>query len=256
MSNPPKAIIADDEEQLRSYLKLRLFDAWPELIICGEAANGKEAVEIITDFNPDIAFLDIRMPGLSGIEVAKKISNRCWVVFITSYDHYAVEAFENEAVDYLLKPVIPQRLEKTVARLKKRLDAALSPPGELSEIMERIISSLPEQKKIDYLKWIKAQHGDCIRLISVNDIFYFKSSEKYTLIFSKSGESLISKPIKQLAIELNPDQFWQIHRGTIVNVSHISKVSRSLTGKHVVKLNNVDELFTVSRTYAHLFKQM
>jgi len=251
-----KAIIADDEEQLRKYLRLHINETWPDLEICGEAKNGAEAVELVETLQPDIAFLDIRMPGLTGIEVAKKISGRCWVVFITAYDQYAIEAFENEAIDYLLKPIDSKRLKKTVERLQKRLTTTLSHPEDFTGIVEKLISQLPSPKATNYLKWIKAQHGDDIRLISTDDIFYFKAADKYTQIFSKSGESLINKPIKGLAQELDPDKFWQIHRSTIVNVSCITKVSRSLTGRHILKLTEVEEPLTVSRTYAYLFKQM
>ena len=250
-----KAIIADDEEQLRKNLRLRINETWPDLKICGEAKNGAEAVELIETLQPDIAFLDIRMPGLTGIEVAKKISGRCWVVFITAYDQYAIEAFENEAIDYLLKPVDNKRLKKTVERLQKRLTTP-GPPEDLTGIVGKLISQLSSPKPTNYLKWIKAQHGDDIRFITTDDIFYFKSADKYTQVFSKSGESLINKPIKELAQELDPDKFWQIHRSTIVNVSCITKVSRSLTGRHVLKLTGVEEPLTVSRTYTYLFKQM
>lgn len=162
-----KAIIADDEDQLRSYLKSRLSDVWSDLVICGEARNGQEALELIDEYRPHIAFLDIRMPGLSGMEVAKRIADSCWVVFITAYDQYAVEAFENEAVDYILKPVSRERLKKTTDRLKKQLTTSSEPPADLSKVVERILASLPNRETPDYLQWIRAQQGEEIRLVPV-----------------------------------------------------------------------------------------
>jgi DNA-binding LytR/AlgR family response regulator len=250
------AIIADDEEELRKFLRSRIIEIWPDLKICGEAKNGHEAVELIETLHPDIAFLDIRMPGLNGIDVARKIGGRCQVVFITAYDQYAIEAFENEAVDYLIKPVDSRRLEKTIERIQRRLTTASALPKNFSVIAEKLISRLSVPKDATYLKWIKAQHGGEIRLISTDDISYFKAADKYTQVISRFGESLINKPIKELARELDPEKFWQIHRSTIVNVACISKVSRSLTGRHVIKLAGIDEPLTVSRTYAYLFKQM
>ena len=251
-----KAVIADDESQLRVHLKSLLFKLWPDLIICGEAKNGQEALELIEKHRPDIAFLDIRMPGLSGMEVAKKVTESCWVVFITAYDKYAVEAFENEAIDYLLKPITHKRLEKAVRRLQKQIAASIKPPSDMSEIIEQAIARLYRKEKPGYLRWLKTQHGDGIRLVPVDEVCYFKASDKYTLIVTKDGELLIKKAIKELAHELDPNQFWRIHRGTIVNAHYITKVSRSLTGRGVVKLKNRPELLTVSRSYIHIFKQM
>ena len=251
-----KAIIADDEDQLRRYLKSRLSDVWPDLVICGEAGNGQEALELIDEFRPHIAFLDIRMPGLSGMDVAKKIADSCWVVFITAYDQYAVEAFENEAIDYILKPVTRERLEKTTDRLKKQIAASFEPPADLSKIVDRIITSLSNKETPGYLKWIRIQQGEEIRLIPVEEICYFKASDKYTVVITKDGESLIRKPIKELANELDPDKFWRIHRGTIVNAACIDNMSRSLTGRGVIRLKDRAESLTVSRSYTHIFKQM
>ena len=251
-----KAIIADDEDQLRSYLKSRLSEVWPELVICGEARNGQEALELIEKHRPDIAFLDIKMPGLSGMEVAKKVTGSCWVVFITAYDKYAVEAFENEAIDYLLKPITHERLERAVKRLQKQIAASIRPPSDMTEIVERAIARLYKKEKLGYLRWLRAQHGDGIRLIPVDEVCYFKASDKYTLILTNESELLIKKAIKELVDELDPNQFWRIHRGTIVNARYITKVSRSLTGRGVVKLKDRPELLTVSRSYIHIFKQM
>ncbi len=251
-----KAIIADDEKELRTYLKSILSEIWPELVICGEAKNGKEAIELVESKHPQIAFLDIRMPGFSGMEVARRIAGQCRIVFVTAFDQYAVEAFEREAVDYLVKPVPKERLIQTVQRLKSQLDSSVEPPARLAEAVEQILSKLPGREKPDFLRWIKTQNKDSIRLIPVEEADYFKAEDKYTLVVTKEGESLIKKSIKELAQELDPGQFWQIHRGIIVNVSKIDKVSRSLTGRGVLKMKGRPELLTVSRNYLHLFKQM
>jgi DNA-binding LytR/AlgR family response regulator len=251
-----KALIADDEEQLRKYLIARLSEVWPELVICGEAGNGREALELIEKHRPEILFLDIRMPGLSGMEVARKIAGACRVVFVTAYDEYAVEAFEKGAVDYLLKPVNRERLEKTVRRLKKQIADPPEPSAEVSEIMERLLARLAEKTAPGYLRWVRVQQKDGIRLLPVEEICYFQASDRYTLVVTRGGESLIRKTIKELAAELDPGQFWQIHRGTIVNAGCISQVGRSLTGRGVVRLKNRPETLTVSHRYMHVFKQM
>jgi DNA-binding LytR/AlgR family response regulator len=254
--SPIRAIIADDEDQLRRYLRSQLAEVWPDLIICGEARNGQEALALIERYRPDIAFLDIQMPGLSGIEVAKEIAGSCWVVFVTAYDQYAVDAFEHEALDYLLKPVTAERLEKTVKRLKDRITSSTRPPRGISEMVQQLMTDLSQRQAQQFLQFVRVQHGDGIRLIPVEEVYYFKASDKYTLVITKDGESLIRTPVKERANELDPQEFWRIHRGTIVNVHCIAQVSRSLTGRGVVRLKGRPESLTVSRTYAHLFKQM
>jgi DNA-binding LytR/AlgR family response regulator len=251
-----RAIIADDEEPLRRYLKSRLAVVWPELVLCGEATNGLQALELIRVHRPQIAFLDIKMPGLSGMEVARKTTGSCWVVFITAYDQYAVEAFETEAVDYMLKPVTEERLEKAVSRLKKQITVSSASPPDLSQLLDRLIAGLSQERERHPLKWVKVYDGKDIRLIPVDDVLYFKSSDKYTMIITPEGESLIRKPIKELALELDPDQFWQIHRGTIVNTKCIAHVSRTLAGHGVVRLKGRPETLKVSRKYMSIFKQM
>jgi DNA-binding LytR/AlgR family response regulator len=252
-----KAIIADDEKELRTYLKSLLSETWPELVICGDAKNGKEALALIETERPQIAFLDIKMPGLTGMDVAKRIAGICRIVFVTAFDQYAVEAFEREAVDYLLKPVSKERLGQTIGRLKSRLDTSAEPPAQLVQVVEELLSRLPGGRGAAYyLRWIRTQHKDSIRLIPVEEVDYFRADDKYTLVITKEGESLIKKSIKELAGELDPGQFWQIHRGIIVNVSRIDKVGRSLTGRGTLKLRERPEFLTVSRNYLHLFKQM
>ena len=251
-----KAIIADDEKELRTYLRTLLSETWPDLVICGEAANGREALALVESGNPQLAFLDIKMPGFSGMDAAKRIAGKCHIVFITAYNRYAVDAFEQEAVDYLLKPVSKERLTQTVQRIKTRLESTSLPSQQLTEVIGQIISRLPGQSNHDYLRWIKTQHRDTIRLIAVEEVEYFKAEDKYTLVMTKEGESLIKKGIKELADELDPAQFWQIHRSTIVNVSRIDKVSHSITGRGILKLRERPEILTVSRSYLHRFKHM
>jgi DNA-binding LytR/AlgR family response regulator len=250
------AIIAEDERALRIHLRSQLNQAWPELRIVGEAQNGPEALALIARHEPNVAFLDIRMPGLSGLEVARKIPRSCNVVFVTAYDQYAVKAFENEAMDYLLKPVSPERMAKTVTRLKRALTRSdARAPANLKGI-ERVLLGLEKHRTQTFLKWIRVQHGSGLQLISVEEICYFKSSDKYTTVRTETDEYLIRKPIKALVEELDPQQFWQVHRGAIVNVAYISSVSRSLTGKGSLRLKHIEESLTVSQTHMHRFRQM
>jgi DNA-binding LytR/AlgR family response regulator len=252
-----KAVIADDEKELRIYLKRMLAELWPELEICGEAANGKETLKLIDDSAPHIAFLDIKMPGLSGLDVAKKIAGTCRIVFITAFDQYAVEAFEREAVDYLVKPVTKERLLQTINRLKKQLQLSPEPPADFAEMITKLLVNVQGKgHEGRYLQWIKTQHKENIRLISVEEVEYFQAGDKYTLVITAEGEALIKKSIKELIQELDPQKFWQIHRGIIVNVSRIETVGRSLTGRGILKLKNRTDALTVSRQYLHLFKQM
>lgn len=254
-----KAIIADDEAPLRQFLRARLSEAWPELVICGEAKNGPEALALIERDRPHIAFLDIKMPGLSGMEVTGKITRACRVVFVTAYARHAVEAFEKEAVDYLLKPVSPERLLQTVSRLKKEMAAGPETgavPGVSGELLDRIIAGFSKRETVQHLQYVRVQLGDGIRLIPVDEVIFFRAGDKYTAVITRQGESLIRKPIRELAEALDPAQFYQIHRSVIVNVRFISRVSRSLTGRGVVRLKDHPESLTVSKRYLHRFKQM
>lgn len=253
MTNHITAVIADDEAPLRGSLRKSLSRVWPELVILGEAQNGKEALDLIERQRPDIAFLDIRMPGLTGMQVAEQITGSCRVVFVTAYEAYAVEAFENEAVDYLLKPVSMERLEKTVMRLKETLKTHEPLPVDT---LRRLMSRISGREDLQRLHYVRVQQGESVRLIPVDEVIYFKARDKYTQVITGEGESLIRKTIKELAEELAPEQFWQIHRGTIVNVQFIDRVSRSLTGKGVVRLKRRSETLSVSNRYLHLFRQM
>ncbi len=250
------AIIADDEAELRKHLIRLLEDLWPELIIAGESENGPETLSLFDSLSPDIVFLDINMPGMSGLEVAKQISGQCTIVFITAYDQYAVEAFESEALDYILKPVRKDRLIASIERCKKRFAAPAPGPQDLGPLLQLLEKKLTQEKSSPFLQWIRAQHGDSIRLIPVEEVLVFKAEDKYTLVITAKNESLIRKTIKELEDELDPDKFWKIHRGTIVNVSSILKISRSMTGRHVIRLNGYDEPLMVSRSFSHLFRQM
>lgn len=248
-----RAIIADDEETLRLYLKEKLAGAWPELVVIGEAGDGETALRLIEEKQPDMAFLDVQMPGVSGIEVARGIAGDCAVVFITAYDKYAVEAFENEALDYVLKPVTEERLEKTVKRLKERLTFSQKAPNGV-EAIEKVVRAL--EKGPSRLQWIKAQHKNGVRLIPVGDIYYFKATDRYTVVRTRDGEHLIRKTIKELENELDPDLFWRVHRAAIVNAGTIHVVDHSFSGGCTVKFRDIEDRLTVSRAYSHLFKQM
>ena len=258
----PTAIIADDEKQLRLHLKNKLNQIWPELKICAEAKNGMEAVKFAQKHKPDIAFLDIKMPGKSGLKAAGEINKICRIVFITAYDQYAVDAFENEAIDYILKPIENSRLEKTVTRLKKRLGPDNNESNKsigsanITQILNKIAENITTTQGTKYLKWIRAQHRENIRLIPVDEITIFKATDKYTTVFSKDGEFLIRKTIKELATQLDPEKFWKIHRSTMVKISAITKVSRSVTGRYIIKVAGHEKPLTVSRSYIYLFKQM
>ena len=249
----PTAIIADDERLMREQMQLRLKQAWPELDIVGEAKNGDEAIELVQRHRPDFTFLDIRMPGKSGLEAAKVIGTQSHIVFVTAYDQYAVEAFEHGAVDYVLKPAEPSRLQTTVERLKSRLNAA---PNDMSAMLSQLAKQMGIAAKPSYLQWIQASIGQELRLIPVEEILFFQSDEKYTCVQTARYEALIRKPVRDLAEELDPSLFWQIHRATLVNVNAIEGVTRDMRGRHLVMVKGHSERLEVSRSFVHLFKQM
>jgi len=245
-----KAVIAEDEPLLRAELRESLAKLWPELVVCAEAEDGVEALHAIEQHDPDILFLDIQMPGLSGLEVARQAGSRCHVVFVTAYDKYAVSAFEQGAVDYVMKPFSPARLATTIARLKETAGTA---PANLEGLLQTLIrNSAPKE----YLRWITASQGQELRLITVEEICYFQADNKYTLVVTPHQESLIRRPIKELAQELDPAMFWQIHRGTVINVNAIAGVHRDIGGQLRVKLKERKETLPVSDPYVHLFKSM
>lgn len=256
MSKNVSAIVADDESALRGFLKGQLQQGWPELEIVAEAANGVEALQIIERLRPDIAFLDIKMPGMTGIDVARQTAHLCRIVFITAYDQFAVEAFESEAVDYLLKPVDSQRLARTIQRLKERIGRPGLDPDPVHAALQSLHERLTASRPVSYLKWIKVLDKQSIRLVAVEEICFFQAQDKYTVVQTQDEDFLIRKPIKVLAEELDPEMFWQIHRGTIVNAAFINKVSTSLTGSYVLTLKNVPGTFTVSRSFRDRFRSM
>jgi len=250
----PRALIADDERLMREQLRGRLAVAWPELQVIAEARNGAEALALFDQERPELAFLDIRMPAPNGLEVARKIADRCHVVFVTAYEAHAVEAFERGAVDYLLKPVDPDRLAVTVTRLKQRLNAPPADLGRLAALLANI--SLEENSAPAPLRWIQAAVGNQLRIIAIDEVLFFQATDKYTRVVLRNGEALIRKPLKEIIEETDPEQFWQIHRSTIVNIHAVANVTRDTQGRPIVSLKDHAERLEVSRAYAHLFKSL
>jgi DNA-binding LytR/AlgR family response regulator len=250
----PRALIADDERLMREQLRGRLAVAWPELQVIAEARNGAEALALFDQERPELAFLDIRMPAPNGLEVARKIADRCHVVFVTAYEAHAVEAFERGAVDYLLKPVDRDRLAVTVTRLKQRLNAPPADLGRLAALLANI--SLEENSAPAPLRWIQATVGNQLRIIAIDEVLFFQATDKYTRVVLRNGEALIRKPLKEIIEETDPEQFWQIHRSTIVNIHAVANVTRDIQGRPIVSLKDHPERLEVSRAYAHLFKSL
>ena len=248
-----RALIADDEPHLSRDLATRLSTLWPELEVLPPAGNGLEALRAIDDEAPQVAFLDIRMPGLTGLELARRIDTRTHVVFVTAYNQYAVEAFDQDAVDYLLKPVTDERLAKCVERLKRKIASAEAPPP-LADLMERIARLVPAGGA--KLRWVRALKGEVVHQIAVDDVLYFNAADKYTRVVTREGEALIRTALADLAGELDSQRFVQIHRSTIVNMDEVASSRRDLSGRVFVKLKDGKTELPVSRAYAHLFKQM
>jgi DNA-binding LytR/AlgR family response regulator len=244
------AVIAEDETVLREELRTQLEALWPELRIVGEAASGIEALQLLERHRPQVMFLDIEMPGLTGLEVARQVGGRSHVVFVTAYDAYAVAAFEQGAVDYVLKPFDTARLALTIGRLKERVD---SPPPSLEVLLRELASARPAP---EYLRWINASRGNEVRLITVDEVCYFQGDTKYTRVVTADGESLIRRTLKELQEQLDPAAFWTIHRSYIVNANAISGVARDFRGRVQVKLKARPEKLAVSEAHAHLFRQM
>lgn len=251
------ALIADDEEHLRHHLRARLAAVWPELTVIAEAANGVEAASRIAELAPSVVFLDIRMPGMSGLEVAQGIEVDTRVVFVTAYDQYAVEAFEREAVDYLVKPVTEERLARTADRLRKALGESTPPPGLarlLQQLMQRQGAAAAGGERA--LRWVRASRGETVVHVPVQEVLYFQSDDKYTVVRTCDGEHLIRTPLTELATSLDPEWFWQIHRSTIVNMQHVAATRRDDGGRLFVRFRDHDAELPVSRAYVHLFRQM
>lgn len=262
------AMIVDDESPMRDQLRARLQQVWPDLSIIAEAANGIVAIEQAEELHPDIIFLDIRMPGKNGIEAASILAKQALVVFVTAYDEYAIQAFERGAMDYLLKPVEADRLAGTCERLKERLQQrkqeksapanATSAASDQAKQVEQMLTQLMQQQsqKREYLRWIQASVGSSLRMVSTKEVLFFRSDEKYTLVQTEQAEYLIRKSLKELEDELDPKEFWRIHRSTLVRVSAIAEVTRDFRGRQLIGLKGHAEKLEVSRNHTHLFQQM
>jgi DNA-binding LytR/AlgR family response regulator len=244
----PTAVIADDEPLLRASLKASLAQTWPELAILAEATNGAEAVHAVREHRPAFVFLDIEMPVMNGLEAARTIGRDAHVVFVTAYDRYAVEAFERGAVDYVLKPAATERLAQTVRRLQEKLDA---PAGGIDAVIDELARRMAPPER---LQWLQASLGNTLKLVNVDDVLYFESDTKYTRVVTRDGEALVKKTLRELTAELDPRHFWQVHRGTIVNIRAIASVASDDTGRREISLKDRPEKLEVSRTFAHLFK--
>ncbi|KPF49800.1 transcriptional regulator [beta proteobacterium AAP121] len=279
LTNAPRAVLADDERLMREQLRARLAEVWPALQIVGEARNGLEAVQLVDEHRPEIVFLDIRMPGLTGVEAARQITQLPpregagdegddellpEIVFITAYDQYAVEAFEQGVADYVLKPAERERLQVTVQRIQQRLAARNAPAGtveappgpNMQQLLHQLSARLNPGGTPNYLQWIQATVGQAIQMIPVDEVLFFISDEKYTRVQTAQVEALIRKPIKELVDEVDPRVFWQIHRSTLVNVKAISGVTRDFRGRQIVSVKGHGEKLEVSRSYTGLFKGM
>ena len=248
------ALIADDEPHLAEHLRTRLAALWPQLEVLPLAANGVDALRAIGENEPDVAFLDIRMPGITGLELAGRIDTRTHVVFVTAFDQYAAEAFDRDAVDYVLKPVTDDRLARCIERLKAKLMSE-TPPPSLSDMLERLARAVPGAGGAK-LRWVRALKGEVVQQIAVDDVLYFQASDKYTCVITREGESLIRMPLAELAAQLDTEVFWQVHRSTVVNMNEVASTRRDLGGRVFVKLKDGRTELPVSRAYAHLFKQM
>jgi DNA-binding LytR/AlgR family response regulator len=256
----PRALIADDEPLLRTSLARLLAEAWPELHVVAQARNGREAIEQFESLRPDVCFLDVHMPGLSGVEAARAIGSRAHLVFVTAFDQYAVQAFEQRAIDYLVKPVEPARLADTVARLKARI-AAAQPIAGAEALVEQLAAHLARGQRPPPLRWIHATVGNTLRLIPVEDIDFLKSDEKYTLVAWRgdggvAAEALVRTPLKELLEQLDHERFAQVHRSVVVNLAAVSHLVRGANETANLHLKGRPEVLPVSRSYLHLFKQM
>lgn len=247
----PRAIIAEDEPVLRTGLKKLLTSVWPELDVVATASDGLQATQLLEKHSPDVLFLDIQMPGCSGLEVARVASGRCHVVFVTGYDQHAVTAFEHGAVDYLMKPITAARLSTACNRVRERLATR---PANLEALVTKLADTVVNSRA--YLRWINVESGPNVRLVTVEEICYFHADTKYTRLVTADRESLIRMSLKELIDALDPAEFWQIHRSAIVNVNAIAEVSRDARGHPMLHLKHRKEALQVSQPFAHLFRQM
>lgn len=254
-----RCVVAEDEALLRESLVQLLGQVWPELDIVASCEDGGSALEAIAELRPELAFLDIRMPGLSGLEVASSLADagiRTEVVFVTAYDQYAIDAFERGAIDYLLKPVVRERLLATVGRVQARLRRGEQDVGQLQALLRQLQAVAPPQPKAPPLVWLTASRGQETRLILVDDVAYFQADSKYTVVMTPEGEALLRKPIRDLLEVLDPTHFKQVHRSTIVNLRAVAGVSRDESGRGVLRLKNRPETLAVSQPFMGLFRNM
>lgn len=247
--NGPSAIIAEDEPLVGAELRRLLMHAWPDLIIREEVTDGLAAVAALDKYHPDVLFLDIEMPGLNGLEVARRVNGQTLVVFITAFDQYAVAAFEKGALDYVLKPVSAERLGTTVVRLQQQLTRPPSNLGAAIEMIRRLT-----HPRNEYFKWLTVPRGDELQVISVAEILYFRSERKYTEVVTRPDKYLITASLKHLRDRLDPEMFWQIHRSILINVMAIETVHRTFRGAFEIKVRGRSELLPVSSAYTHRFK--
>lgn len=256
----PTAVVAEDEETLRHELVEQLGKLWPELSVVGEASDGVQALRLMDQHQPDVLFLDIQMPGATGLEVARQVGGRSHVVFVTAYDQYAVAAFDQGAVDYVLKPLQAARFFTAISRVKQRLGGHIGGHAgdyaqQVGQAIDQITTHAPGATR-SFLRWINASVGQTLKLITVDEVLYFQSDNKYTRVATHEGEALIRKPLKELVEELDPQQFWQIHRSTLVNAMAVAAVTRDFRGRMQLKLKERSEMLLVAESYAHLFRQM
>jgi|KBSMisStandDraft_5_1062788.scaffolds.fasta_scaffold256343_2 DNA-binding LytR/AlgR family response regulator len=254
----PTALIADDEPLLREQLTAHLARLWPELQVVAQARNGREAIELFDELRPQVVFLDVHMPGVNGVEAARSIGRRAEVVFVTAFDQYAVEAFRQGAIDYLVKPIDEERLLDSVQRLQARLravDDAQRP--EVEALLERMALELRQRGGARrHLQWIKASVGNAVRLIPIEQVLYLRADTKYTVVAWEGGEALIRTTLRELADALDPECFVQVHRSTIVNLAHVDRFSHGPGDSGEVHLKGRAERLAVSRSYVYLFRQM
>lgn len=253
-----KALIADDEPLLRERLRAHLAVLWPDLALTDDARNGTEALELFAAHRPDIVFLDIRMPGMNGIDTARALARSAHLVFVTAYEQYAVQAFEQGAVDYLIKPVDRVRLADTVERLKRQLPGSAHDQAAMAATLDQLAArlGLHAAPSARWLQWIKASVGNSVRLIPVAQVHFLRAEEKYTRVVWDEGEALIRKTIRELADQLDPERFVQTHRSVIVNLASVREVVRGMNETADVHLRNGGEVLPVSRSYLHHFRQM
>jgi DNA-binding LytR/AlgR family response regulator len=254
MTMHPTLLVAEDEPLMRERLLELLAQSWPEARVLAVAENGNDAWDGFLEHEPDVAFLDIRMPGLSGLEVAERIGTMAHVVFVTAYDQYAVDAFDAGAVDYLLKPVQADRLDRAVARLRAKLARPPADGAAMGELLRQLKSALPGERR-ESTKWIKASVGRQVRVIDVDEVLFFQSDTRYTRIVLRDYEALVRTPLKDLLSTLDPDRFWQIHRATVVNANAILAAERIDAERMQVLVKGSEEKLAVSRTFAHLFRE-